>query len=174
MVQHPEHAAVDRNERNHDHLKRDDHGEQHQRIQDFIDLPVPSHKDIGAHGREQNDESHRGTGHDKGVPEHMQKVHLLKSFCIVVQGEASFSSPGQGRLDDISFALKGIEYHHIKGEHEEEEDHRRNDKLYDGCDAVSRAVNFAVHYASTSFLWFRTACETAMSAATTNRITASV
>ena len=106
----------------------------------------------------------------------MQKVHLLKGFCIVVQGEASFSSPGQGRLDDISFALKGIEHHHIKGEHEEEEeeDHHSNDKLYDRCDTVSRAVNFAVHYASTSFLWFRTACETAMSAATTNRITASV
>ena len=110
-------SAIDRYQRNHDYLERNNHGSYHQGKEYLIQLIIRTHENISAHRGNDDDKQNADTCNTKGVHKRPGEIHLGKGFHIIGHRRAVGSDQGKRFLNNISFCLEGVDYNHNKREH---------------------------------------------------------
>ena len=129
VVQQVKLSAVNGNQRNHDYLERYYHGCNHQGKENFIQLVIGTHKDVCTHGGNNDYQKNADARDAQGIHERPGEIHFRKGLQIVGDGRAVASNQGKRFLDNISFRLKGVDYHHNKREHVDDKACQQYDHL---------------------------------------------
>ena len=116
MVQHTEDAAVQRYQRNHQHLKRNHHGGDHQPKQYPAGFPFITNDHKGRHGGKQDSQNSSRNRNNQRVPERSPKAHFFHGIGKILQGKSLTSDEYQRISHDIALLFKNVDHYHDKRE----------------------------------------------------------
>ena len=151
VVQYTEDTSIQRYQRDHQNLERDDHRRDHQSEQGAARFPLVTHDHISRHGSEQDRKYGGKNRYNRRVSERTPEVHLLHGFREVLHSKSMASDQSQRIGSNICLCLKYVDHYQYKRKDKADEQGNQNNNFDCMVDLFITSSSFIrIHYADTS------------------------